>query len=725
MDFLNNYCSHFGLYADVPRFKASTQRKLDTITQIWDWFLHYHLPNFQGTPGVQEIVAYMFYRVVTPIEGDRFAGTVSLKTFRGTEFGCLFHALRAKYGSVFTLEKKDVQETILYQNGVREIVERYGEGTKSVHARPMWFQDERRLINCTSVCTAGIRDRAVLRVMLRTGGRLSDLAELDKTLHVEETSDHRGDPAILVLLPNVKNQREDTCETWITGEAYLDVKAWIERRKVIFRDSVHFFVTNTGKKLSAEAFSMVLDTLCRYAGYGPKFFSAHSGRMGFASRAAAEIFANGGTVTDVYATMGASGLWAPGSHSIARYCDTRTRRFFQDGEPLTFEQFKQLSPEKMHGLEQMEQPRRRAAAWFHQDDRKLRRIARSLGKEFPIGTSQYVMRLFIGKCIFSRDPAFRRWLKEYYVTESVNSSLAVKPVTRLLERDLISESDEFCFDNLSDEQIMRLEDDMFEEPPSGDEFGYCLRQRARQIRTVRIQDENHFFEAQRLFKNRYADRQVTIALFPNDRRAVLNARNLDTNCTEVSLLEGQFSVSNDEDVELDGGAEDSPELAGNHVESPLTASQFSQLLVQNPLQSFSEIWRERRAGITSVITPQETTGENSDSAYHYPQITVERLAQIWRTRKFQNESSTSNPEVTEISSDDDSTDFESYIRGIRIAIPDDSLLPSYADTPPVPYCEVSSSSNQDFIEYTQEIVTPARKKRNIQSTPSTAPFTDR
>ena len=46
---------------------------------------------------------------------------------------------------------------------------------------------------------------------------------------------------------------------------------------------------------------------------------------------------------------------------------------------------------------------------------------------------------------------------------------------------------------------------MFEEPPSGPEFGYSLRQRARQIRTVRIQDENHFFKAQRLFKNPYAD----------------------------------------------------------------------------------------------------------------------------------------------------------------------------------------------------------------------------
>ena len=33
--------------------------------------------------------------------------------------------------------------------------------------------------------------------------------------------------------------------------------------------------------------------------------------------------------------------------------------------------------------------------------------------QFPVGTSQYKMRLFIGKCIFSRDPAFRRWLREY------------------------------------------------------------------------------------------------------------------------------------------------------------------------------------------------------------------------------------------------------------------------------------------------------------------------
>ena len=51
-----------------------------------------------------------------------------------------------------------------------------------------------------------------------------------------------------------------------------------------------------------------------------------------------------------------------------------------------------------------------------------------------------------------------------------------------------------------------------EEPPSGPEFGYCLRQRARQIRTVRIQDENHFFEAQRLFKNRYADTWIVLVV---------------------------------------------------------------------------------------------------------------------------------------------------------------------------------------------------------------------
>jgi hypothetical protein len=294
------------------------------------------------------------------------------------------------------------------------------------------------------------------------------------------------------------------------------------------------------------------------------------------------------------------------------------------------------------------------------------------------------MRLFIGKCIFSRDPAFRSWLKAYHATESVNSSLAVKAVTRLLERDLIPESGEFCFGNLSDEQYMRLEDDMFEEPPSGPEFAHCIRQRARQIRTVRIQDENHFCEAQRLFRNRYADRQVTIAVFPNDKRAVMNARKLDSNCTEVYLLEGQDSGSNDDNVQVVDEGEGSPELPRDRVESPLSATQFyvgrgetnlsandfSELLAQNPSESFANVWQDRRARIEAHRS--------------------------------------------------------------RNTIADDVVTVLPADVPPLPYdfephAVPQTRPHVALSEETvrEDLVTPPRKRRYYPSTPSTAPNTER
>ena len=231
--------------------------------------------------------------------------------------------------------------------------------------------------------------------------------------HVEVTVDHTGEPAIFIQLPCLKNQRGDVSETWITGEAYRDVKAWIDRRRVIFREVSYFFVTNTGKKISSPSIDMSLKTLCHYAGYWPHLFSAHSCRMGFASRGAARTFCDGGTINDTYARMGATGLWAPRSEAIERYCDARTKRFFEGPGRLTWDQFQKLSPEVMHGLEPLERPLRREAAWFHQDNRVLRSIGRDMGKEFPEGTSQYRMRLFIGKTIFNRDECLRQWLRDY------------------------------------------------------------------------------------------------------------------------------------------------------------------------------------------------------------------------------------------------------------------------------------------------------------------------
>lgn len=141
----------------------------------------------------------------------------------------------------------------------------------------------------------------------------------------------------------------------------------------------------------------------------------------------------------------------------------------------------------MHDLEPLNPPRRREAAWFHQDINKLRMIAMNLGRQFPPDADQYKIRLFIGKTFFRRDPALRNWLREFHSLETVDSSRGVKPITLLLERDRIPRSAEFQFESLSAEEIRELEGDMTDHPPYTDRsILYPPRQRARRVREVRI-----------------------------------------------------------------------------------------------------------------------------------------------------------------------------------------------------------------------------------------------
>jgi len=225
-----------------------------------------------------------------------------------------------------------------------------------------------------------------------------------------------------------------------------------------------------------------------YAGYGKQFFSAQSGRMSFASRSAARILCAGGTVNDVYARMGATWLWAPRSNAIERYCDIRTRRFFEGNNPLSWEQFTQLSPETMHEMASpLPAPRRREAAWFCQDQRMLLRLARNLGKTFPEDTAQSKIRSFIASALFRRDPSLREWLRRRNPGKTVNWSYAAKPITLLLEWNLIPDSGAFFLDQLTEEQMCELEAGMtVVPPPSGRSVLEQPVLRGRRVREIRI-----------------------------------------------------------------------------------------------------------------------------------------------------------------------------------------------------------------------------------------------
>ena len=200
MEFLNNQWRNLNLSGHVLACSPGTQRKVDTIANIWNFFAVNQLQNFVGMPGVEEIVAYMMYRVATVLPNDPFAGRISLSTFSNTELNCLIRGFQQCFGEEFRVTKQMVRDSVLYRNAFKAISVRFGEQIKSVHARPIWFQDEQRLLWSTSVCTAGLRDRALIRVMVSTGGRVHDISLLHKQQHVEEKLDHAGEPAIMVLM---------------------------------------------------------------------------------------------------------------------------------------------------------------------------------------------------------------------------------------------------------------------------------------------------------------------------------------------------------------------------------------------------------------------------------------------------------------------------------------------------------------------------------------------
>ena len=293
---------------------AATARRVESTDRIWEHFVTNYLTRGIEVPSVEDVVAFFVYRVSSWIPDDPFAGRIALSTFMNTELAQLLRVLRPRYSSQLTLS--EVRDHVFFKNAIRHIDSELGEKRQSTHARVIWHQDELRLLAATSPCTMGLQDRALIRVLIRSGGRAHDVRSVTTLLHIEEAEYHDGTPAIRIFLPSIKNQRGDVVETWLTREAYTDVHAWLERRRVIFTESPYLFITNTGKQISAESVTMSFKTLSAAAGYGVGFFTSHSGRMSFGSRLAARVFSNGGNVNYVYARAGATGLWSTLQHVL-------------------------------------------------------------------------------------------------------------------------------------------------------------------------------------------------------------------------------------------------------------------------------------------------------------------------------------------------------------------------------------------------------------------------
>ena len=172
---------------------------------------------------------------------DAYAGVLSMSTFLN-ELKLLIRVFGEHYGERFKLTVAEIQQNVWFKNARKELQDRLGDKQRHVHGRPIWFQDEKRLIAATSTSTMGLQDRALIRVLVHSGARAHDASQILTDLHVEETFYHNGSPAIKLFVPSIKNQRGDVSVTFFIGEPYRDVLAWVRRRRVIFPSSPYLFI---------------------------------------------------------------------------------------------------------------------------------------------------------------------------------------------------------------------------------------------------------------------------------------------------------------------------------------------------------------------------------------------------------------------------------------------------------------------------------------------------
>ena len=64
---------------------------------------------------------------------------------------------------------QEVKANTFFKNTCFQIRQRLGESFDAVHAPPIWYTDEERLIRATSVCTMGLQDRVLIRTLIHTG----------------------------------------------------------------------------------------------------------------------------------------------------------------------------------------------------------------------------------------------------------------------------------------------------------------------------------------------------------------------------------------------------------------------------------------------------------------------------------------------------------------------------------------------------------------------------
>ena len=407
-DYLESQFPHQVQLSRFATYSRGYKRQSFRAVKIFNRFMERRFPREEIT--YQHLICYMMYRCLGEREpglDDVHNGAVSLSTFRASEIANLIELLifqgRVSFGTAEFIRSKE------YQAGVA-VIKRYGLGsTGFTHARPLFFQDEMRLRSCLTKDTASLRDESLIILLRSCGARSASVTAVRCDMHVYETS--HG--ALEISVPSCKTEYNRLQTVVLIDSDARILRNWIRVRRTMFPENPFLFVTSKGSVCDTNDITQMLYKLGQCAGYGPRFFSSHSFRTGYANTVAAKIIANGGGLQQAIDELVSQKLWSPKSNAINHYIDPNLFSFFRGGYNYTFEQFVSLTPERLHGLEPLHPPQRRPLTWFHHPTDKLTSLCAKF--QVPYHENQFKCRTGIGQVFLESDVSFAQFAQEVVI----------------------------------------------------------------------------------------------------------------------------------------------------------------------------------------------------------------------------------------------------------------------------------------------------------------------
>ena len=292
-DYLSTVFPDFLVPGHYDNYSDGYHRQANRAISIFDPWMAGRFADHPIT--IDHLSCYMIYRVIGEeiTGGDEHNGSSSMTSFRSSEIGPLVNRLRAQGRVAFT--SHDVTTDLNFLGRWASVMKMLGDVMIHTHARPLYLADERLLRAAFTMDTASLRDEAMIVLLRACGSRSASCAGVRLDLHIDEMPDG----VIEVIVPSVKRKDYPVHRVPLLGDDAVVFRRWVTRRKQIHSSQPYLFITNTDEPVDTNDITQMLYKLGECAGYGPKFFSSHSFRSGFANRKAATVYARGGSQQEV------------------------------------------------------------------------------------------------------------------------------------------------------------------------------------------------------------------------------------------------------------------------------------------------------------------------------------------------------------------------------------------------------------------------------------------